>query len=109
MVAFDLGANIGYITLILADLVGKNGQVYAVEPSPRNFEILTKNIELNNCADRVSAYQLAISDKDGMTSFFLSSSSETEMMGINLAPMVKKRQNAATPPRVKTHSTHVLE
>ena len=75
MVAFDLGANIGYITLILADLVGKNGRVYAVEPSPRNFEILTKNIELNNCTDRISAHQLAISDKDGTTSFFLSSSS----------------------------------
>lgn len=75
MVAFDLGANIGYITLILADRVGKNGKVYAVEPSPRNFEILKQNIELNSYSDRISAHPIAISNNNGTTPFFLSSAS----------------------------------
>ncbi len=70
MVAFDLGANIGYITLIMADMVGKNGHVYAVEPDPRNFEILEKNIQLNNYTERVSTYQTAISDRNGTCRFF---------------------------------------
>ena len=41
----DVGANIGYYTLILADKVGKNGKVYAFEPDKINFEILEKNIK----------------------------------------------------------------
>lgn len=70
MVAFDLGANIGYITLIMADMVGKNGHVYAVEPDPHNFVILEKNIRLNNYTERVSTYQTAISDRNGTCRFF---------------------------------------
>ena len=75
MVAFDLGANIGYITLIMADKVGESGHVYAVEPNPRNFAILNKNIQMNNYSERISTYQQAISNKNGTCSFFLSSSS----------------------------------
>ena len=36
----DLGANIGYITLLMAELVGPNGRIYAIEPDPSNFELL---------------------------------------------------------------------
>ncbi|MBC8488000.1 MAG: FkbM family methyltransferase [Bacteroidetes bacterium] len=75
MVAFDLGANIGYITLIMADKVGESGHVYAVEPDPRNFAILEKNIRLNNYTERVSSYQTAISNRNGTCRFFLSRSS----------------------------------
>lgn len=46
-VVFDIGANIGYFTLIFAKLVGENGKVYAFEPSPDVFDILKKNVELN--------------------------------------------------------------
>jgi FkbM family methyltransferase len=75
MVAFDLGANIGYITLIMANKVGTSGHVYAVEPDPRNFAILNKNIRLNNYSERISTYQQAISNRNGTCRFFLSSSS----------------------------------
>jgi FkbM family methyltransferase len=75
MVAFDLGANIGYITLIMADKVGKSGHVYAVEPDPRNFAILEKNIQLNNYTERISSYQTAISNRNETCRFFLSKSS----------------------------------
>ena len=44
----DLGANIGYFTLILAKLVGPSGKVFAFEPDPRNLALLKKNIECNN-------------------------------------------------------------
>ena len=41
-VVFDLGANIGYVTMFLASFVGSHGKVFAVEPSPHNFDILMK-------------------------------------------------------------------
>ncbi len=47
-VVLDIGANIGYYTLLLANLVGENGQVYAFEPEPANFSILKENVRLNH-------------------------------------------------------------
>jgi len=50
----DVGANIGYYTVLLADKVGKTGKVYAFEPDKTNFEILVKNIETNNLKNVVA-------------------------------------------------------
>ena len=47
-VVVDVGANIGYYTILLADKVGKTGMVYAFEPDITNFEILEQNIKANN-------------------------------------------------------------
>src|SRR4030042_7144688 len=46
-VVLDMGANIGYFTILAARLVGKKGKVYSFEPEPRNYSYLKKNIELN--------------------------------------------------------------
>jgi FkbM family methyltransferase len=46
-VVVDVGANIGYYTLLMAKKVGKSGKVYAIEPEKNNFEILKKNVEEN--------------------------------------------------------------
>ena len=46
-VVLDVGANIGYFTLLFAQQVGPHGHVYALEPEPRNFELLQRNIALN--------------------------------------------------------------
>ena len=43
----DIGANIGYFTLLAARLVGKKGKVYAFEPEPRNYSMLLRNVTLN--------------------------------------------------------------
>ena len=43
----DVGANIGYFTLIAASLVGDQGQVYAFEPDPENYRLLEKNCAHN--------------------------------------------------------------
>jgi len=66
----DLGANLGYYTLLTARLVGSKGKVYAFEPEPRNYKLLTKNIELNGY-DNVIATQKAVSDTTGKVKLFL--------------------------------------
>ena len=57
-VVVDVGANIGYFTLLFARQVGPTGHVYAFEPEPRNFELLERNIALNRLSN-VTAFQRA--------------------------------------------------
>jgi FkbM family methyltransferase len=46
-VVVDVGANWGYFTLMAAELVGRSGRVLAVEPDPRMFALLQRNLSLN--------------------------------------------------------------
>ena len=71
-VVVDLGANIGYFTLLAARLVGKNGKVYAFEPESTNYGLLVKNIELNGYKN-VIAVQKAVSNTLGKVRLFLNS------------------------------------
>ena len=73
-VAIDLGANIGYITLLLSDLVGKNGKVFAIEPEPENFQILKYNLDINKIKN-VECLNLAINESDGNVCFYIGKSS----------------------------------
>ena len=61
-IVLDIGANIGYYTLIFAKMVGPSGKVYAFEPDPKNFLLLKKNVKINNY-DNVVLINKAISDK----------------------------------------------
>lgn len=70
-VVLDLGANIGYYTLIFAKLVGEEGKVFAFEPDPTNFALLEKNIEMNGYKN-VILVQKAVSNKDGKLKLYLS-------------------------------------
>jgi FkbM family methyltransferase len=45
----DIGANIGYFTVLASDAVGSNGRVLAFEPDPRNLRLLRKNVDANRC------------------------------------------------------------
>jgi len=71
MVFVDVGANIGYFSLLAAKLVGAGGKVYAFEPEPGNHALLCKNINLNSYSN-VHAVQKAVSNKSESTLLFLS-------------------------------------
>lgn len=59
----DIGANIGYYTLLFAQLVGPSGHVFAFEPDPISFDLLSKNIAANGYQN-ISAFQMAVTDRD---------------------------------------------
>ncbi len=70
MVVIDIGANIGYYTLIAAQAVGKQGKVYSFEPEPKNYELLTKNIQVNKF-ENTHPIQKALSNKSGKIKLYL--------------------------------------
>jgi FkbM family methyltransferase len=71
-VILDLGANIGYYCMMLCNLCGPEGFVYAVEPFPGNFDLLKKNIDLNGMGSRVEALPIAVGSEIGTSTFHLS-------------------------------------
>lgn len=62
-VCIDIGASIGYFTLLFSQCTGKIGKVYAFEPMERGYKYLCKNIRINGYADRAKAFQLGAWDK----------------------------------------------
>ncbi len=66
----DLGANIGYYTLIMAKIVGDKGKVYAFEADPTNFNILKRNIEVNGYKN-VILENKAVLDKNEIVNFYI--------------------------------------
>src|SRR4030065_750731 len=73
MVVVDIGANIGYYTLLAAHLVGDEGKVFAFEPDPYNYNLLCKNIEVNGYRN-VIPVRKAVFSKSGETKLFLDKS-----------------------------------
>ncbi len=69
-VVLDLGANIGYFTLLAAKLVGSKGKVYSFEPEPMNFYYLKKNAEINSYT-QINPFQKAVSNEKGITKLFI--------------------------------------
>lgn len=49
--AVDVGAHIGYYSILLRKLVGPTGRVVAFEPIPENFRALQQNVAMNGYAD----------------------------------------------------------
>jgi FkbM family methyltransferase len=62
----DIGANIGYYTLLFAS---KNIKTYSFEPNLENYNILTRNLKINNF-NKSLAYNLGLSDSLGELKFY---------------------------------------
>jgi len=71
---YDVGANVGYITLMMAKLTGAQGKVYAFEALPDNVERLRRNVELNDYTDRVTIFPGAVAAGAGEVKFLVHSS-----------------------------------
>ena len=69
MVVVDIGANLGYFTLLMADLVGAEGAVHAFEPNPAVADRLAKSIDVNGFRERVSLHRDPLGEQDGVQVF----------------------------------------
>ena len=72
----DVGAHVGYYTLLASSLVGPRGAVWAFEPSPHNARFLRRHVRLNRCAN-VRVEEGAVSSREGTAWFAPGSGSGT--------------------------------
>jgi FkbM family methyltransferase len=71
MVVYDVGANIGYHSLYLAQLVGPGGEVHAFEPLPGNVARLRDNLRLNGDLRNITVVPKAAAGHDGEIDFLV--------------------------------------
>jgi FkbM family methyltransferase len=72
----DIGANIGYFTVLFSKIVGENGKVYAFEPTNEYYNVLNSNLKANNISNCVP-FQIGLSDKEEHLNIFLGQHSAT--------------------------------
>ncbi len=62
MTVLDVGANIGYFSLLAAKLVGRSGIIWTFEPVPHLVDIIGKNIRDNGYEERIHLVPMAVSN-----------------------------------------------
>lgn len=77
---WDVGANVGHYCVIFSRLVGPNGKVVAIEPSPTSLPTLKDAIA--GCRN-VTVEAVALSDEPGRLSFFLSEGGDSVVEGLS--------------------------
>ena len=68
-IAYDLGANLGYTTLLLARALGPSGRVFAFEPQADNLERLRRAVTLNGLENRITVVPAAVGARGGPAAF----------------------------------------
>ena len=66
-VFLDIGAHVGYYSILASDLVGESGQVISFEPTPRTFASLSENASRKN---NIKVYNNAVLDEEIEIEFF---------------------------------------
>jgi FkbM family methyltransferase len=74
MIVYDVGANIGYVSLLLAHAVRPQGRVFAFEALPANAERIRRNVALNALDARITLVPQAVADQSGTLTFFVHAS-----------------------------------
>uniref|UniRef100_A0A7V3N4B4 FkbM family methyltransferase n=1 Tax=candidate division CPR3 bacterium TaxID=2268181 RepID=A0A7V3N4B4_UNCC3 len=67
-VVYDVGAHVGFYTLLASEIVGPEGKVIAFEPVPQNLLFLRRHLQLNGCRN-VTIVDAAVCDKEGIACF----------------------------------------
>jgi FkbM family methyltransferase len=75
-VVYDIGANIGYVSLSLARRVGASGSVVAFEPVPQTIALLRRNLQINGITN-IQALEIAASDRRGKATMRVTENSST--------------------------------
>jgi FkbM family methyltransferase len=99
-VFYDIGANVGYYSLLASRYIDTTGFVVAFEPLPRNIEYLSRHASLNKL-NNLQIIPMAVSDRSGKDNFsytddpsacHITPEGDTEVMVTTLDKLVKEKK-----------------
>jgi len=99
-IVFDIGAHVGFYTLLASVLVGPRGKVFAFEPSPSNLFYLKEHLRLNTLTN-VTVIEAGVSDHSGIACFtegpsrsmgHISSKGKLRIKTVSLDELISKRE-----------------
>lgn len=99
MIAIDVGAHLGLMSIILSQLVGKKGKVISFEPTPQTYSVLKQVIKMNSAEESVFPVNKAVSKENTTIDFFLSSDE-----GSNSNSLVPKNHRDRKPIKISVTS-----
>lgn len=99
MTVVDVGANFGYYSLLMADLIGPAGHLLAVEPNPAAVTMLTRSLELNGFARRSAVISAAAGVREGIGRLFIPDGEPKNAMLVDDGAEAVGRASIAVPVR----------
>ena len=72
----DVGAHVGWFTLLASKIVGPEGRVVAVEPECENYNWLRKNISINNINGNTETHRMVVTSQSEMVTFYLNADND---------------------------------
>lgn len=64
-VAVDVGANLGFLTVLMADIVGPSGRVEAIEPNDTLARLAERNLVMNGVSAWARVHRAAAAERGG--------------------------------------------
>ena len=93
IVFYDIGANVGSYSLVAAHYVCNDSKIYSFEPVSSNFTELCENIHINNFNNKITPFNIALSNNDGIDDFLLNQYNSGSAMHIGLDNRLTSLQN----------------
>jgi FkbM family methyltransferase len=90
-VVYDVGANIGWYSLLAARAVGPEGKVVAFEPSVRNAAVIQENAATNGLSN-ITPIPAAVTDEDGWATFLDQGSLEGRLNKDDTETQARRRE-----------------
>ena len=94
-VAFDIGAHVGFYSMIMSKIVGETGRVISCEPSSNTYGVLQHNIDRNRLTN-ITALRVAVVGKDKTDIYLRQHSEKTEFNKIVATPSQAHERVTAT-------------
>lgn len=102
MVAIDVGAHLGLISIIIGKRVSPNGNVFSFEPTPSTFRLLKRTIEINKMSGTVKPLNKAISERTGKDFFYV-----TDIEASNSNSLSNNKRTIGTETKIEVQLTSI--